>query len=62
MKPARRRERNIWIYTPERYMSYTDKNPNQKFDFVFIDEGEGFVIDYIVKTYYKDQGNSNVEY
>lgn len=31
-------ERNIWIYTPERYMSYTDKNPNQKFDFVFIDE------------------------
>lgn len=31
-------ERNIWIYTPERYMSYTDKNPSQKFDFVFIDE------------------------
>lgn len=31
-------ERNIWIYTPERYMSYTDKNPNQKFDFAFIDE------------------------
>lgn len=31
-------ERNIWIYTPERYLSYTDKNPNQKFDFVFIDE------------------------
>ena len=31
-------ERNIWIYTPERFMSYTDKNSNQKFDFVFIDE------------------------
>lgn len=31
-------------------------------DFVFIDEGEGFVIDYIVKSYYKNQGNSNVEY
>lgn len=31
-------ERNIWIYTPERYMSYTDKNPSQKFDFAFIDE------------------------
>ena len=31
-------KQNIWIYTPERYMSYTDKNPNQKFDFVFIDE------------------------
>lgn len=30
--------KNIWIYTPERYMSYTDKNPYQKFDFVFIDE------------------------
>lgn len=31
-------ERNIWIYTPERYMSYTDKNPKQKFDFAFMDE------------------------
>lgn len=31
-------QKNIWIYTPERYMSYTDKNPNQKFDFIFIDE------------------------
>lgn len=31
-------EKNIWIYTPERYMSYVDKNPNKKFDFTFIDE------------------------
>ena len=32
------KDRNIWIFTPERYMSYVDKNNNQKFDFVFIDE------------------------
>ena len=31
-------EKNIWIYTPERFLSFTDKNNSQQFDFVFIDE------------------------
>ena len=30
-------ERNIFIYTPERFLSFTDKN-NLHFDFIFIDE------------------------
>lgn len=30
-------ERNIFIYTPERFLSFTDKQ-NIKFDFIFIDE------------------------
>ena len=29
---------NLMIYTPERYLSFLDKNPGKKFDFVFIDE------------------------
>ena len=30
-------EKNILIFTPERFMTFIDKNPNAKFDFVFID-------------------------
>lgn len=29
---------NLMIYTPERYLSFLDKNPDKYFDFVFIDE------------------------
>ena len=31
-------EKNIFIYTPERYLSFLEKNNEVKFDFVFIDE------------------------
>ncbi|MFW6680361.1 helicase-related protein [Lacrimispora sp. AGF001] len=31
-------ENNIFIFTPERYLSFMDKNINLKFDFSFIDE------------------------
>lgn len=31
-------EKNIWIFTPERFLSFTDKHASQQFDFVFIDE------------------------
>ena len=30
--------KNIWIYTPERFMSYIDKHKTTRFDFIFIDE------------------------
>lgn len=30
--------KNIWIYTPERFMSFIDKHRSQQFDFIFIDE------------------------
>lgn len=30
--------KNIWIYTPERFMTMTDKFNNLNFDFVFMDE------------------------
>ncbi|MDY0142597.1 MAG: DEAD/DEAH box helicase family protein [Bacteroidales bacterium] len=29
---------NLFIFTPERLMTFIDKNPNQSFDFVFMDE------------------------
>lgn len=29
---------NLMIYTPERYLSFLDKNPGKRFNFVFIDE------------------------
>ncbi len=31
-------EKNLWIYTPERFMSFIDKHRTQQFDFIFIDE------------------------
>ena len=31
-------EKNILIFTPERFMTFIDKNPNSKYDFIFIDE------------------------
>lgn len=31
-------EKNIWIFTPERFLSFIDKHELQQFDFIFIDE------------------------
>lgn len=31
-------QKNLWIYTPERFMSFIDKHRAQQFDFIFIDE------------------------
>lgn len=31
-------EKNILIFTPERYLSFVDKNPDFELDFVFVDE------------------------
>lgn len=31
-------DKNIWIYTPERFLSMTDKNSTLEFDFIFMDE------------------------
>ena len=42
-------ERNIWLFTPERFLSYCDKNNCARFDFIFFDEfykiDNGYVID-----------------
>lgn len=42
-------ERNIFIFTPERYLSFLDKNDGLNLDFVFVDEvyklDNGFIID-----------------
>lgn len=32
------KDKNIFIFTPERYLSFIDKNKDLKFDFVFVDE------------------------
>lgn len=32
------KEKNVFIFTPERYLSFMDKNSSLKFDFSFIDE------------------------
>lgn len=31
-------DKNIWIFTPERFLSFIDKHQNFRFDFIFIDE------------------------
>lgn len=42
-------ERNLFIFTPERYLSFLDKNDGINLDFVFVDEvyklDNGFIID-----------------
>ncbi|MPM11927.1 hypothetical protein SDC9_58278 [bioreactor metagenome] len=42
-------ERNVFIFTPERYLSFLDKNSTLRFDFSFIDEvykiDNSFIID-----------------
>lgn len=42
-------EKNVFIFTPERYLSYLDFNTNIDFDFVFVDEvykiDNGYIID-----------------
>lgn len=49
IKPEEYGEKNIFIFTPERYLSFLDFNSNIDFDFVFVDEvykiDNGYVID-----------------
>ena len=42
------RERNLFIYTPERYLSFTDNNTTLSFDFVFVDEVYKIDNDYLI--------------
>lgn len=50
--------RNIFIYTPERYLSYLDKNDDVNLDFVFVDEvyklDNGYIIDDVSKENERD--------
>lgn len=50
--------KNIFIYTPERYLSFLENNPDYKFDFIFIDEiykiDNDFEIDNEVKENERD--------
>src|SRR5690554_4209866 len=41
---------NILIFTPERFMTFLDKNPQSKFDFLFFDEIYKIDNDFIVET------------
>ncbi len=51
-------ERNLFIFTPERYLSFLDKNGDVNFDFVFVDEvykvDNGFIIDEIPQENERD--------
>ena len=51
-------ERNIFIFTPERYLSFLDKNDSINLDFVFVDEvyklDNGFIIDEIPQENERD--------
>ncbi len=50
--------RNIFIYTPERYLSFLDKNVDVNLDFVFVDEvyklDNGYIIDDVSKENERD--------
>lgn len=41
-------EKNILIFTPERYLSFVDKNPYFEFDYVFVDEVYKLDNDFII--------------
>lgn len=43
-------KKNILIFTPERFMTFLDKNPQSKFDFLFFDEIYKIDNDFIVET------------
>lgn len=51
-------ERNVFIYTPERYLSFLDKNAGVNLDFVFVDEvyklDNSFIIDEVAKENERD--------
>ncbi len=51
-------EHNIFIYTPERYLSFLDKNVDVNLDFVFVDEvyklDNGYIIDEVSKENERD--------
>ncbi|MBN1969548.1 MAG: DEAD/DEAH box helicase family protein [Candidatus Delongbacteria bacterium] len=48
-------ERNIFIYTPERYLSFTEKSQhNIDFDFVFVDEVYKIDNDYLIDEQVKE--------
>ncbi|MNF52826.1 ski2-like helicase [compost metagenome] len=43
-------DNNIFIFTPERYLSFMDKYPNIKLDFVFVDEIYKIDNEYVIDT------------
>ena len=46
--------KNIFIYTPERYLSFIDKHPKIKMDFVFVDEIYKIDNEYLIDTANKE--------
>lgn len=50
--------RNLFIFTPERFLSFLDKNKKLKLDFVFVDEvyklDNGFIIDQVAQENERD--------
>ena len=42
------KDRNLFIYTPERFLSFTDKNNSMNYDFIFIDEAYKLDNDYLI--------------
>lgn len=47
-------DKNIFIYTPERYLSFIDKHPEFKIDFVFVDEIYKIDNEYLIDTTNKE--------
>lgn len=47
-------EQNLFIYTPERYLSFIDKHKDVSFDFVFVDEIYKIDNEYLIDTENKE--------
>ncbi|MGE7774240.1 DEAD/DEAH box helicase [Chitinophaga sp. NPDC101104] len=45
---------NIFIYTPERFLSFIEKNPDYSFDFAFVDEAYKIDNDYLIDEQLKE--------
>lgn len=55
-------DKNIWIYTPERFLSYIDNFPSSKFDFIFIDEIYKIDNEYIIDDEQATENERDIAY
>ena len=55
-------DKNIFIFTPERYLSFLDKNKNVRFDFSFVDEIYKIDNSFIIDQDRNDENERDVAY
>lgn len=54
--------KNLWIFTPERFLSFIDKHPSICFDFIFIDEIYKIDNEYIIDKETTGENERDISY